>query len=54
MILTKTHLGNLADEKDPVCNIQTLANDVAELQKKEGTPACPSPKGFMSADLNNL
>lgn len=54
MILTKTHLGNLVDEKDPVCNIQTLADDVAKIQKMEGTPACPSPKGFMSNRIKTI
>ncbi|MCM2351228.1 MAG: hypothetical protein NDI69_14500 [Bacteriovoracaceae bacterium] len=43
LLLTKTHLGNIVDESQPLCNIKTLARDVAELQKKEGTPDCPSP-----------
>lgn len=54
LILTKTHLGNLAEDGMPLCNIKTLANDVAEIQKKEGTPECPSPKGFMSNRIGTI
>lgn len=45
MILTKDHLGNISDEKTPLCNLQTLATDIEALQKLEGTPECLSPKG---------
>jgi len=54
LILTKTHLGNLAEDGAPLCNIQTLANDVAEIQKKEGSPECPSPKGFMANRIKTI
>ncbi len=60
LILTKDHLGNLIDEKEingaagGFCNIETIVSRIEELQKKEGTDECPSPKGFMHHRLNEI
>lgn len=59
LILTKEHLGNLIDEKEisqagGYCNIDTVTKRIEELQKVEGTDACPSPKGFMQHRLTEI
>lgn len=54
MILTKDHLGNISKGNAPLCNLKTLAADIEALQKLEGTPACPSPKGFMKNRLTTI
>ncbi|MFA5584630.1 MAG: hypothetical protein WDA09_10490, partial [Bacteriovoracaceae bacterium] len=54
LLKTKDHIGNLIDESEPLCNIQTIATDVEAIQKSGGSAGCPTPKGFMPARLREI
>lgn len=54
LLKTKEHMGNLVDKSEPVCNIQTIAQQIESISKKAGSSECPSPKGFMPNRLKDI
>lgn len=54
LLKTKQHIGNLIDDSEPLCNIETITKDIEAVQKISGSPECPTPKGFLPNRLKEI
>lgn len=54
LLKTKQHIGNLIDDSEPLCNIETIAKDIEAVQKISGSAECPTPKGFLPNRLKEI